>query len=679
MSVFRDRAETVKARVQEYENLLEYTAGPNDVMVYIGDGYFAALPPKEAEAFLQRRLGAFRMELEALNEFQGINEDGLPIMDIVEELGSDDEVLNSRVEQAGAAFQEVLRQPQLASIVEKNQVENAVELGGESEKPALPLQSEDRSPKRHPEIAKPLKSALKKREHVALPETAPQSDIVERAQPFDTPQLSRVHSGEDSDPTRKSESRISEVKEQPPLQETVEHTRVIEKVPAVADVKEKGACDKQESDDTSSLAESVKAGKGGQKQTEEGKALSTADVGGEAAEPVKKSQISPEDVLELELLDNEIGELGTTEEDDQSDLSYDFKNVDLSSSEDGEEEIESGSDTENDYGWRGGSLFPADSKTQQLLREHLLRQRRGESRAGEVAERSGGGGNLPAKDADKRADNTKVQDAEEPKLEESVKDKPAKSSKRRIRFSGDVNVHEFETTVSERKGSIPLPKKVSEFKQRRSQVQAQKSVEAKSFASAAAAAVAAASSPTHHDRRSQTSHSFITNSTPRRTQPEPYSRRYRVPLEKPKAEVLESPQKRSSSTLPPPAFRDTGIVRGEDSLETSAQKYIDQSYIPDDDFMKMHDDDVGPVPVEPETSHEAERPILNEVHERNAQSDHGDDDFSRDMHAIRIRHQQLRQQMVYESGGYRKTDAEQQVEPIEQPKQKVSRFKAARR
>ena len=804
MSVFKDRAETVKARIEEYENLLKLTAGSNDMTVYLGDGYFATLPPAEAEAFLQRRLVTFRMELEALNEFQGLNEDGLPIMDIVEELDSNNEVVRSRVERAGSAFQELLKQPDLVSMAEDGKT---LGINGAVRDKSVPSQSG-------------VSAADHTTQNGSVDDTKELDVTPEKSQTKSSEHNSRLmHDGTprilEFDSSTEASHPLSDVKERTssaennnikPVTAAKEKDGVIE---LYSNEKHPSGADSHATKDESSTQNSSTSG---QVETPSDTSVETKDLTKKEESKDVKPQISPEDVLELELFNDEIGELDANENEDETELSYDFKNLDISSSEEGEEDEEdyeeeanSNSDSENDYGWRGGSLFPGDDRTQKLLRESLSNQKKSRDPVAEITERQEE--NKPTQDigdedlrSNEKTEPTKKVDEEEP-----AKSSPSKPAKRGVRFSGNVDVHEFETNVSERKGVVPLPKKVSQFKQRRMQTQKKQamgansaaSTSASASASAAAAAVAAASSPRNGDRRSQPSHGqdqmhgssprraqpnhgqdhMIARSSPQRPQPnsgqghismsspqrgqptsgqdhlaassprnvqphndqdhmarsslrkaqpnndqdhmarsslrkaqstqghviepssqgiqpnhgqnqmispspqrahsEPYSRRYKVPAEKPLAEKLDVPREAQNSNPPPAEFRETGIVRDEDMLEKGTQKYINQSFIPDEDFIKLHDNDEDKVTeVTDEASHE--KPLLDEVHERST-SQSVDDEYSRDMRAIRLRHQQLRQKMVYESGGYRKTDKEQELEPIEEPKRKISRFKAARR
>lgn len=158
-----------------------------------------------------------------------------------------------------------------------------------------------------------------------------------------------------------------------------------------------------------------------------------------------------------------------------------------------------------------------------------------------------------------------------------------------------------------------------------------------------------------------------------------YSRRYKIPESRPAAVPLSAPK----TPQPDPAYEGLGYIRDEDTaarkeLEEEALHLFDQSTIPDEDFLALHDN-----ALEDELDQlKDEKPILSAVAERDDSEPAGVDEIEKlnDMREIRLQYQRLRQRLVHKAGGYGKTEKDMEVEAIDEEgnPQKVSRFKAAR-
>lgn len=116
--------EIIKKRLDEYISLQttlktspEKITRHGFVTIYLGDDYFVDLTPDQAISFLERRISVLQKEVDTVQHLSGINEEGLPIMDIFEELDDDDNVVNSRVDRAASAFEHL----QMAMGEEKTQ------------------------------------------------------------------------------------------------------------------------------------------------------------------------------------------------------------------------------------------------------------------------------------------------------------------------------------------------------------------------------------------------------------------------------------------------------------------------------------------------------------------------------------------------------------------------------
>lgn len=161
--------ELLKARLEEYTSLQtlvkespEKVVRHGVITVYLGDNYFVELTPDRAVSFLQRRMDVLQQEITTLQHIQGINEDGLPIMEIVEELDDDDNVVTSRVDRAASAL-EHLR----SAMAEAAESQKSVE-------PVSRIEAPPRNNEHTPRIVEISESAV---EPVPEPvESAPKSD-----------------------------------------------------------------------------------------------------------------------------------------------------------------------------------------------------------------------------------------------------------------------------------------------------------------------------------------------------------------------------------------------------------------------------------------------------------------------------------------------------------------------
>lgn len=95
----------LKSRVEEckklrliWESKPESLGLPSDsVTCYLGDGYFVDLNLPDAKRFVERQENILNIELAAICEHYNLSEDGLPIVDIVEEIDENDNVISSHV------------------------------------------------------------------------------------------------------------------------------------------------------------------------------------------------------------------------------------------------------------------------------------------------------------------------------------------------------------------------------------------------------------------------------------------------------------------------------------------------------------------------------------------------------------------------------------------------------
>lgn len=143
-------------------------------------------------------------------------------------------------------------------------------------------------------------------------------------------------------------------------------------------------------------------------------------------------------------------------------------------------------------------------------------------------------------------------------------------------------------------------------------------------------------------------------------------------------------------TVQEPAPEPTEKPSLKEKVAADAQRIFDESFVPDVEFLKLHDkesEDVKlPDPAKPAKTAEPinDKPILSGVIEKEddeiLEEDDSPDENAVNMTEIKQEYQRLRQQLIYESGGFKKKDSEKEIEPIDDsgaPK-KVSRFKAAR-
>ncbi|ANB15014.1 hypothetical protein AWJ20_2634 [Sugiyamaella lignohabitans] len=128
-----------------------------------------------------------------------------------------------------------------------------------------------------------------------------------------------------------------------------------------------------------------------------------------------------------------------------------------------------------------------------------------------------------------------------------------------------------------------------------------------------------------------------------------------------------------------------------DDIYDLAAEHFDKALIPDEDFLALHDregfDDVDDSD-DSQAEENVERPILStSVYERDQDENEADDDLDDEDYDQKIsrreiaeEYQRLRQKLIGSSGGFKKTDQEQIFEPLNEDgtEVKVSRFKAAR-
>ncbi|PRT54218.1 hypothetical protein B9G98_01838 [Wickerhamiella sorbophila] len=551
--------EIIKKRLDEYitlqttlKNSPEKIVRHEVVTVYLGDDYFVELKPDQAISFLERRINVLQNEVDTVKHLSGINEEGLPIMDIFEELDDDDNVINSRVDRAASAF-----------------------------------------------------------EHLQKAMSGPQPD--------ETPQLATKKVEEPREP-KSEEPRIKEITE--PKEQTF-------------------------------------------------------------------NGISKEDLLELHLVQDEL------DFDDEDDMDIDLDELEIDDDDDSDE------DTEPLH----GSLFPQTQKVRQLLTKQFpgLDEDRKAVRFAE---------SLVVREFETSPDERKgliIDEVHEvpAKPEEPVQEEPKRRGVSQFKLrrgnnsptssvakSPRVATEAVEGSVSGRPADDPVSNVV---KRPVSEV-----VEGP-VSNVVERPVSDVMERPVFDVMERPVFDVVENPTPKRAvsdvverpvsqskkpnesaskSPKPkltYSRRYKIPESRPAAVSLSAPK----TPQPDPAYEGLGYIRDEDTalrkeLEEEALHLFDQSTIPDEDFLALHDN-----ALEDELDQlKDEKPILSAVTERDDSEPAGVDEIEKlnDMREIRLQYQRLRQRLVHKAGGYGKTEKDMEVEAIDEEgnPQKVSRFKAAR-
>lgn len=328
--------------------------------------------------------------------------------------------------------------------------------------------------------------------------------------------------------------------------------------------------------------------------------------------------ISRRDMLELQLMNQEL-----------------VDDMDQVALEDGElleddEMLDEDSD-EDEFGRTRGALFPQDARTQKIL-EQLAQQRQSEERG------------------------------------------PGKR-KKSVSFDTSLKVHEFESSPEERRHALsqtpPLPErkengkpnepKVSRFMQNRDSTKPQE--QNGHAVSAQVQETVPAVSDTVLERPVAPS------------KPDFYSRRYNPANKNRTAVPIHAPK--TQREIPPEFVQHTNDV--DASIQDSAMQYYDQASLPDEEFLKLHDNGDVMEDSEP-TATSSDAPVMSNISERTSPEAPTPNEDDIDMKQVRSDYQKLRQKMIYKSGGFTKTDKEQETERVDEHGNpvKMSRFKAAR-
>jgi len=615
---------------------------PDPATIYLGENYFTSVSKKYAKDFIERRLDVIQRELSALNQLGGVNDEGLPILDIVEELDDNDDVVGSSVNRTGLA----------------EQLEN------------LRLHSQRKSDQpQAPETMEP--------EQKVAETEAPQARITELQEKGGTA-------------IKPNESKP----EEEAVTDTDESTETIDK-----DLEDKSEGEYRD--------------------------------------------IDPSDILELQL-SNDV-------ESDEEPVNFDFNDLEEEDDELYDDEIDDDDDDDNDdddddadddavgghSDWvsHGISMFPQNEATRRLIEAHLKKntsENASENASESIRERE------PEKALTKESKQT-TEEATTPATEveikaedeaEEKKDMPkVKSDKKsHVRFSDDINVCEFETSVSERKITPAdlVSHKPSRFKSLRQAATAKKISERASpqksgpqrpkvsAAAAAAAAVVNKSPPKsamqnvvreREPLKMQPKHANLSSPTKpvasaRNVGAGSPNKASMSPIKSPVTETVpENPPSKDERSLTTEVgtkevgTKETPLTDEQlrAKIAKEAESIYEKSFVPDEEFVRLHEhpeklpaDEVTLKAKKEEAKKVEDKPILSaSVQERDVYDASGyenDDGDVVDMKEIKREYQRLRQRMIYESGGFRKKDTEKEVEPIAEtgePK-KISRFKAAR-
>lgn len=99
-NLISSRVATLRKQIDDYRAILKSPLD-NPSTVYLGDGYFVTMTQNEAKDFLRRKLRGSEQQLKSLFHLGDINDEGLPILDIVEQLDEDGSIISSEVNPTG--------------------------------------------------------------------------------------------------------------------------------------------------------------------------------------------------------------------------------------------------------------------------------------------------------------------------------------------------------------------------------------------------------------------------------------------------------------------------------------------------------------------------------------------------------------------------------------------------
>lgn len=671
MGVEQQREELLH-KIEELKEL-QTKEFPERNVVHLGLNFFAEVDKDKAQEMIQKRLNRLEPMYASICQLSGVNEEGLPVFDIVEELDDDDNVVKATVNRTGWPANDP-----------SQHVPNPTLLNDE--------QTKQETKTEHPAV---IKTAFE----IKKPVDAKADSVVNKPQTNDAAELSKHNSKsakaktENTEPLDSGNTNCHSAKSD---NDQTSNPTSITRAEPLPDVSKTGGDGNRNDDDNNSGDEKFNGKNNAIAVTDiTDSSLTSADSSlfSKSAEDSSQGEyrdIDPSDLLELEL------DLS------DNDVEYDFDDV--------EEESGEESDEEQRY-----SLFP--ESTLKLIEAHLASQNLlddadlsdlGEVDAevpkikeilvetAETAENNDKvheiesaepvqdisekvDNNTNAKDPETKANDDKPQEAVVKDISEKDTAEIAvvETEKKAVKFSEKVDVKEFQIDRREHK---QMPK-VSKFKQARA-MESQRNASNKT----ATAAAVAASRMKPADTPQQNLKSIMKKPV-KRPQVQPQK-----PVQKPvqktkptqKPVQAQLPQKASGPGQPPQPeqIKQLESQQKQKKIEKDTQQFIADSYIPDKDFLALHDEESNEKkPKEDKESKDSSKkkspakpqPIVAEKLVERVNPEQKSDDLT-DMAEVKARYQQLKQRMVYANGNY--VAKENAVEPLQ--KRKVSRFKAAR-